>query len=143
MNRPMMGDSVTQPAQGRADQPGADAAMAVRREVLGDDKVPAMSDLSVADQDFQRYVTDVVWSTWARPGLSRRERSLIVLAMSAALSQMPEFELHVVGAVRNGLAEHDLRELVMQVVAYCGAPAGVQAKRALMRALDGMADQPG
>ncbi|WP_405970519.1 carboxymuconolactone decarboxylase family protein [Streptomyces sp. NBC_00988] len=102
-----------------------------------------MSDLSVADQDFQRYVTDVVWSTWARPGLSRRERSLIVLAMSAALSQMPEFELHVVGAVRNGLAEHDLRELVMQVVAYCGAPAGVQAKRALMRALDGMADQPG
>lgn len=113
-----------------------DAAMTARRDVLGPDRVPDLTGLSAEELDWQRYVTEVVWSTWNRPGLSRRDRSLVTLALSAALNQMPEFELHVHGALRNGLTEAELRELVVQVVAYCGAPAGVQAKRALIRALD-------
>jgi len=78
----------------------------------------------------------VVWSNWNRPGLAPRDRSLITIAMSAALNQMPELELHVQGALRNGVTRAELWELVMQVVSYCGAPAGVQAKRGMLRAFN-------
>ena len=113
------------------------AADQARRATLGDQYVDrATRDMSQEDEMFQRYVTDVVWSNWNRPGLAPRDRSLITIAMSAALNQMPELELHVQGALRNGVTRAELWELVMQVVSYCGAPAGVQAKRGMLRAFN-------
>jgi 4-carboxymuconolactone decarboxylase len=120
------------------------AADRARRHTLSEEYVDrATREMSPEDEVFQRYVTDVVWSNWSRPGLAPRDRSLITIAMSAALNQIPELELHVQGAIRNGVTHAELWEVIMQVVAYCGAPAGVQAKRGMIRALAALDSDPG
>ena len=118
----------------RDEQPDAlEAAYAVRRAVLGDayvDGQAAGADRAAAE--FQDYVTATAWGVWARGGpLSRRDRSLLVLAMTAALGRMDEFRLHAGAAHRAGVTDAELDELLFQVAAYCGAPAGVAANRAL------------
>jgi 4-carboxymuconolactone decarboxylase len=84
--------------------------------------------------DFQRLVTEVVWgSVWSRPGLTRRERSLVTLGMIAALNR-PEVELHIGGALRNGCTPDEIKEVFMHVGVYCGAPAGLECFRAARKA---------
>lgn len=112
---------------------GESRAMQVRREVLGDEHVNrSLGDASPEAQEFQGFVADVCWALWARPGLARKERSILVLGMTAALGRMEEFALHLRGARRVGISEVELDEIVLQIVAYCGAPAGVAARRALV-----------
>jgi len=110
-----------------------DAAYAMRRAVLGDDYVDratAAADPSAAE--FQDYLTSMAWGVWAREGaLSTRDRSLLVLAMTAALGRMEEFSLHAGASPRAGVSDAELDELLFQIAAYCGAPAGVSARRAL------------
>lgn len=110
-----------------------DAAYALRRKMLGDayvDGQKAPDDPALAD--FQDYITQQAWGVWTRGGaLSTRDRSLLVLAMTAALGRMDEFKLHASAQANTGVTDAELNELLFQVSAYCGVPAGVQAKKAL------------
>jgi 4-carboxymuconolactone decarboxylase len=107
------------------------AARAMRREVLGDAYVDRYADNpNPATVEFQEYLTSMAWGVWTRDGpLSTRDRSLVVLAMTAALGRMEEFALHVEASGRAGVTSEELDELLFQIAAYCGAPAGVSANR--------------
>lgn len=111
-----------------------EAARAARRAMLGDEYVDAQTaETDPTLQEFQDHVTATAWGVWARGGpLSERDRSLLVLAMTAALGRMDEFKLHAGARARTGVTDDELDELLFQIAAYCGAPAGVAAKRALL-----------
>jgi 4-carboxymuconolactone decarboxylase len=110
-----------------------DAARALRRAMLGDAYVDAQSaDPNPVMGEFSDFLTSMAWGVWARGGaLSTRDRSLLVLAMTAALGRMEEFKLHARVHERTGVTDEELDELLFQIAAYCGAPAGLSAKRAL------------
>lgn len=110
-----------------------EAAYTKRRAVLGDEYVDrAIADTDAASKEFQDYLTRMAWGVWAREGaLSTRDRSLLVLAMTAATGRMEEFSLHATASPRAGVTDAELDELLFQIAAYCGAPAGVSARRAL------------
>jgi 4-carboxymuconolactone decarboxylase len=107
------------------------AARAMRRAMLGDayvDRVTA--DPAPAAAEFQDYLTSMAWGVWAREGaLTTRDRSLLVMAMTAALGRMEEFRLHASSTPRTGVSDDEVDELLFQIAAYCGAPAGVAARR--------------
>jgi 4-carboxymuconolactone decarboxylase len=104
----------------------------VRKEVLGADYV----ERSLANADdffaaFQQITTEVPWGMiWTRPGLKRRERSMIVLAMLAAMGRAAEIRLHVRGALTNGVTREEIKEILLQACIYAGIPAGLEAFRA-------------
>ena len=110
-----------------------EAARSLRRAMLGDDYVDAQAaDPNPVMGEFGDYVTSMAWGVWARGGaLSTRDRSLLVLAMTAALGRMEEFALHARAKDRTGVTDAELDELLFQIAAYCGAPAGNAATRAL------------
>ena len=107
------------------------AARAKRREVLGDAYVDSMvADDDPAAADFQDHVTAMAWGAWAREGaLSTRDRSLLVLAMTAALGRMEEFRLHAAAMPQTGVTDDELDELLFQIAGYCGGPAALAARR--------------
>jgi 4-carboxymuconolactone decarboxylase len=119
-----------------------DAGLAVRREVLGAEHVDRQ--LAAAD-DFngaiQEMVTAWAWGgIWSRPGLDRKTRSLIVIAMLSALNRPHELRIHLRGALNNGASREEIREVLLQVAGYCGLPAAVDAFRnasALFAEIDG------
>ncbi|MGA7328412.1 MAG: carboxymuconolactone decarboxylase family protein [Rhodomicrobium sp.] len=106
--------------------------LAVRREVLGADYV----DGSIAKADdfmmaFQRITTEMCWGyAWTRPGLDRRTRSMLNLAMLTALSKPAEIKLHVKGALTNGVTVEEIKEILLHATVYCGIPAGLEAFKA-------------
>ena len=108
-----------------------DKGLKIRKEVLGEDYV----NKSIAGADeFTRTMAE--WSTefcwgalWARPGLDRRTRSIINLAMLGALNRPHELKLHVKGALKNGLTKDEIKEILLQVAVYCGVPSGIDAFR--------------
>ena len=110
------------------------AARAMRRAMLGDTYVDSVTtDPDPVAQQFQDYVTTMAWGVWARGGaLSTRDRSLLVMAMTAALGRMDEFRLHVGAAPQTGVTDEEIDELLFQLAAYCGAPAGIAARRNLL-----------
>jgi len=118
-----------------------DAARAMRRRILGDAYVDAqVDDPNQTVRQFQDHITANAWGAWAREGpLSTRDRSLLVLAMTAALGRMDEFRLHAGARKRAGVTDDELDELLFMVAAYCGAPAGVSMRRAVgeVRAAEG------
>ncbi len=103
----------------------------VRREVLGAEYV----DASIAQADdfsrpFQELVTEYCWgSIWTRPGLDRKTRSLLNLAMLTALNRPHEVKLHIKGALNNGCSKNDIMEVLLQTAIYCGVPAAVDSFR--------------
>ena len=117
-------------------EPVDEAARAMRRAVLGDAYVDAATaDPDPVAKEFQDYLTYTAWGVWARGGaLSVRDRSLLVLAMTAALGRMEEFELHAGTTAQTGVTDDELDELLFQIAAYCGVPAGIAARRALRAA---------
>lgn len=110
------------------------AARAMRRAMLGDAYVDSQTaEANPTLAEFQDHLTAMAWGVWAREGaLSSRDRSLLVLAMTAALGRMDEFALHAGAQAQTGVTDDELDELLFQIAAYCGAPAGVAAKRALL-----------
>lgn len=110
-------------------------AREMRRSVLGDAYVDAQSEgPNPGGQELQDFITETAWGVWARGGpLSTRDRSLLVLAMTAALGRMDEFELHARARTQTGVTEEELDELLFQLAAYAGAPAAVSARRVLRR----------
>ncbi|WP_405499032.1 4-carboxymuconolactone decarboxylase [Nocardia sp. NBC_00511] len=99
--------------------------MRVRREVLGDEHVDRAVDRTTEfTRSFQDYITEAVWgSIWTRPGLDRRTRSCITLAVLTALGRNEEIAMHVRAAVRNGLTANEIAEVLLHTGAYAGVPA--------------------
>jgi len=106
-----------------------DRGMRVRREVLGDEHVDAATGRTTEfTADFQDFITRYAWGEiWARPGLDRRTRSCITLTALVALGRLDELEMHVRAAVRNGLTEQEIGEVLLQSAVYCGVPAANSA----------------
>jgi len=103
----------------------------VRREVLGDAHVArARRGKGAFDAALQDLITRYAWGElWTRPGLSRKLRSLITLAMLVALGRHEELRFHVRGALRNGVTRNELEELLLHSAVYCGVPAAHSAFR--------------
>ena len=113
------------------------AGMAVRRQVLGDAHVDrAEANKNEFTTDFQRFITTYAWGeVWTRPGLERRTRSCITLAMLATLGYEEELAMHVKAALRNGLSREEIAEVLLQVAVYAGVPAANRAFAIAQRAL--------
>jgi 4-carboxymuconolactone decarboxylase len=111
------------------DADRAARGMRVRREVLGDEHVDrATAATTEFTAPFQDLITRYAWGEiWSRPGLSRAERSIITLTALAALRQEEELAMHVRAAVRNGLTEAQIQEVLLQVAVYAGVPAAHRA----------------
>lgn len=121
------------------DEDRHDAGMRVRREVLGDAYVDrATANATALTAPFQTYVTRAAWGeVWARPELNRRTRSLVTLALLAALGHDRELAVHVRAALRNGVTPAEIVEVLMHTAVYAGAPA---ANSAIHVAQDTLAD---
>ena len=102
-----------------------------RREVLGADYVDAaLANADDFNRTLQELVTEYCWGdVWNRPGLDRRTRSMLNLAMLTALNRPHELKLHVKGALNNGVTKEEIREVLMQTAIYCGVPAAVDSFR--------------
>jgi len=111
--------------------------MRTRREVLGDEHVDAaIARTTDFTGDFQDLITRYAWGEiWSRPGLARRERSMITLALLTALGS-DELALHVRGAVRNGLTREEIAEVLLHSAVYAGVPAANRAFAVAQRVLD-------
>jgi 4-carboxymuconolactone decarboxylase len=119
------------------DAERASRGMRVRREVLGDEHVDrAVAATTPFTEPFQDFITRYAWGeVWSRPGLSRAERSLVTLAVLAALQHEQELAIHVKAAVRNGLTAEQIREVLLQVAVYAGVPVANRAFPVARRAL--------
>ena len=109
-----------------------------RREVLGKEHVDrAQANLTEFNAPFQEFITRYAWGEiWERAGLTRRERSLITLAMLVALNREPEFRLHIRAALNNGVTTDEIREVLIHAGIYCGLPAAnaaIQAAEQVIR----------
>jgi 4-carboxymuconolactone decarboxylase len=104
----------------------------LRREVLGKDYVDnSLANANEFTQAFQEITTEWCWGyAWSRPGLDRKTRSMINLAMLTALNRAPELKLHVRGALTNGVTVEEIKEILVQATIYCGVPAGLDAFKA-------------
>jgi 4-carboxymuconolactone decarboxylase len=109
--------------------------MQVRREVLGADYVErAQQNTTDFDADFQRFITETAWgSVWARPGLDKATRSLLTIAMLAALGKEHELALHLRATGNTGATREQVREALLQVAIYAGVPAANVAFRVAKR----------
>jgi 4-carboxymuconolactone decarboxylase len=114
---------------GNNDRQRREAGMAVRRQVLGDDHVDrAIAATDDFTADFQDFITRYAWGEiWTRPGLDRRIRSCITLAILATLHHDEELAMHVRAALRNGLTQAEISEVLLQVGVYAGIPAANRA----------------
>ncbi len=110
----------------------------IRKDVLGAEYVEkALENADDFSRDFQKLVTEYCWGEiWGDDTLSRRDRSLINLAMLAALGRMEEFELHFRGSFGNGVSEDELKATLTQIAVYCGIPAGISSFRVAKKVLD-------
>ena len=105
--------------------------LAIRRSVLGEEYVDnAIKTADDFSRPLQELVTQYCWGEiWGRPGLDRKTRSLINLAMISALNRPHEVKMHIKGALNNGLTKDQIQEVFLQVAIYCGVPAAVDSFR--------------
>lgn len=116
-----------------------DAGIRVRREVMGDDFVDAALGRAAGTdgEELQEHVTATVWgSVWTRPGLNRRDRSLLNIGMLVALRATEELRGHVRGALTNGLTREEITEAIIHSSGYCGAPAALSAMKVAQQVLE-------
>lgn len=114
--------------------------LSLRREVLGADYVDkSMASANDFMMAFQRVTTEWCWGyAWNRPGLDRKTRSLLNLAMLTALNRAAEIKLHVRGAINNGVTVDEIKETLLHATIYCGIPAGLDAFKAANEVLQQM-----
>jgi 4-carboxymuconolactone decarboxylase len=110
----------------------------IRREVLGDEYVDrAERSKNDFTADFQDLLTRYAWGeVWARPGLDRRTRSCVTIAMLVALGRERELALHLRAALRNGVSADEIKEVLLQAAVYCGIPAANSAFAIAREVLD-------
>jgi 4-carboxymuconolactone decarboxylase len=108
-----------------------DKGLAIRRSTLGAEFVDkAIASADDFNRPLQELVTQYCWGEiWGRPGLDRKTRSLLNLAMLSALNRPHEVKMHVKGAINNGVTKDQIKEVFLQVAIYCGVPAGVDSFR--------------
>ena len=107
------------------DQERYQEGMIVRREVLGDAHVDrTLERLNDFNEDFQNLITRYAWGEiWTRPGLERKTRILITVALLVAVNRPDEFRMYVRAAIQNGVSQAELKEVLLQTAIYCGLPA--------------------
>ena len=115
-----------------------DDGMKVRREVLGDEHVDrAIERTTGFTAEFQDLITRYAWGEiWTRPGLDRRTRSCITLAALVALGRHEELAMHIRAALRNGVTEDELKEVLLHSAIYCGVPAANSAFAIAQRVIE-------
>ncbi len=120
----------------------AKAGLAVRRDVLGAEHVDrSLANTNAFTQPLQDLLNEYCWGeVWTRPGLDRRTRSLLNLAMLTALNRPNEFRLHMRGALNNGCTATEIQETLLQTAIYCGVPASLQSFGIAREVLDETAD---
>ena len=126
----------------------AKAGMATRRAVLGDAHVDrAQANTTAFDADFQAFITEGAWgSVWSRPGIGRRERSMITIALLAALGHDEEVAMHVRATANTGASLDDVKEALLHVAVYAGVPAANRAfkvAKQAFREIGVLADEEG
>lgn len=109
----------------------------IRREVLGDAHVDrSLENATEFGRAIQELVTEYCWgAVWSRPGLDRRDRSLINIAMLTALNRSHELGLHVHGAINNGVTPEEIQEVLIQTAIYAGVPASLESFRVAERVI--------
>lgn len=114
------------------DRELSETGLQTRREVLGEEWVNrSLAAATPLTQPLQDLLNEYCWgAVWSRPGLDRRSRSLVNLGMITALGKMPELKAHIGGALRNGLSQAEIVEVLLQTAIYCGMPAALEAFRA-------------
>lgn len=127
-----------------ADTP-YERGMATRRSVLGNDHVDrANAEMTDIDREFQTLITEGAWgSVWSRPGLAKRERSMLAIALLAALGHDEELAMHVRATANTGATADDIKETLLQVAVYAGVPAANRAFRIAKVELARRAEQAG
>ena len=115
--------------------------LTVRRSVLGDPHVDRSEDaVTDFDRPFQELITEAAWGTvWARPGFSKRERSIVTIALLAALGHTDELAMHIRATARTGASEADVREALLHVAIYAGVPTANTAFRVAKQVFADMA----
>ncbi|MEM1611552.1 MAG: carboxymuconolactone decarboxylase family protein [Sulfolobales archaeon] len=110
----------------------------IRKEVLGEKYVEeAMRSATEFDRDLQDILNEYVWGVvWAGKAIPRKYKSLINIAMLAALGRINELKIHVKGAIKNGCTLEEIKEALIQAMIYAGAPAGVEGFRAAKEAIE-------
>ena len=108
-----------------------ETGLQIRREVLGAEYVDnSLKNATDFNRPFQELVSEYCWgAVWSRPGLTRKERSMINLAMLTALGRTHEVEIHVRGALNNGLTKEQISEVLLHTTIYCGVPAALDSYR--------------
>jgi 4-carboxymuconolactone decarboxylase len=114
-----------------------DKGLAIRKQVLGASAVEkALAGADDFNRPIQDLVTEYCWgAVWGREGLDHKTRSLVNIAMIAALNRQHELKMHVAGARRNGATQQEISEVLLQVAIYCGMPAGMDSFRNAREAL--------
>ncbi|RDW76386.1 uncharacterized protein DSM5745_06378 [Aspergillus mulundensis] len=117
-----------------------ETGLSTRKAVLGSTHVSrSLANTNAFTLPMQETITEFAWgSIWNRPGLDRRQRSLMNIGILIALNRQLELGVHVRGAVRNGLSELEIREAVMHSLVYCGAPAAMEGMRTVDKTLEEM-----
>ncbi|WP_019415684.1 4-carboxymuconolactone decarboxylase [Paenisporosarcina sp. TG20] len=112
----------------------------IRRSVLGAEYVDqSIQNATEFNMPMQELVTEYCWGeVWARPGLSKKTRSMLNLAMITALNRPHELKLHVRGAINNGLTKDEIKEIFLQTAIYCGVPAAIDSFRTAKEVFDEM-----
>lgn len=115
--------------------------LAVRKEVLGHAHVDAaLRNATELDEEFQAFLTETAWGrVWSRPGLDRKTRSMLAIAMLAALGHHEELKLHIRATRNTGVTRDEVKEILLQAAIYAGVPAAnsaFQDARSAYRQLD-------
>jgi 4-carboxymuconolactone decarboxylase len=118
----------------RSKDPLYQKGLEVRAEVLGAEHVARRTQAPAEySQMFEEFTTKAAWGLiWSRPGLTRKQRSLLNLGMLTALGQPQELRLHIRGALRNGLTRSEIAEALLHTSVYCGIPKCSEARRAML-----------
>jgi 4-carboxymuconolactone decarboxylase len=113
------------------DKATYEKGLEIRSAVLGKEYVDnSIKNADDFNRPLQQLVTEYCWgAVWGREGLDRKTRSFLNLAMISALNRPHELEMHIKGAVRNGLSREEICETFLQVAIYCGVPAAVDSFR--------------
>ena len=108
-----------------------ETGLKVRSEVLGSEYVDAaIKGADDFNRPFQEFITEYCWgAVWGRPGLPKKTRSMLNLAMLTALAKPQELKIHIKGALTNGCTKDEIMEVLLQTAVYCGVPAAVDAFR--------------
>ena len=120
------------------DQKRFDEGLEVRKAVLGAGYVEnSIRNATDFNRPMQELVTEYCWGEiWTRPGLSKKTRSIINLAMLTALNRPHELKLHVRGAINNGLTKEEIQEVLLQTAIYCGVPAAIDSFRVAKQVIE-------